>query len=244
MADDWMCEDQRPVTDVHWWGSHLGWTEPEPPQMPMAFHIGIWTDVPKNPNDPTSFSHPGQMIWQHVCYNYVWNFAGYDKDPRYADPADPTDTTGTTVDATVIQPAVQDSCFQYYCVLPQSEWFYQKPSANGTGQVYWLSIAAMYGPDQPDPVYPWGWKTRPHFFNDDAVRIHNTQDGTWPPVVGSIWLDGKPVEFPDHVSWDLAFELTTDRPESVTPSPDINLDGIVNYLDVAIVANWWLTAGP
>lgn len=31
MADDWECKDERPVTDIHWWGSFLGWTQPTMP---------------------------------------------------------------------------------------------------------------------------------------------------------------------------------------------------------------------
>ena len=46
VADDWLCEDDRPVTDLHWWGSFIGWTQPYlPPQIPIGFHIGIWTDL-------------------------------------------------------------------------------------------------------------------------------------------------------------------------------------------------------
>jgi hypothetical protein len=246
MADDWLCEDQRPVTDIHWWGSFLKWLEPEPPLLPDAFHFGIWTDVPKDADNLHSFSHPGKLIWEHVCRDYKWNFAGYDKDPRKTDTTDPT--LSHVTDTTVIQPAVHDSCFQFYCNLPQDKWFYQKPRENGKGRVYWLSIAAIYNPDQGDPQYPWGWKTRPHYFNDDAVRIWKLVDGsgseTWPPVKGVVWQDGKPVEFPQGISWDLAFELTTNKPEPVGPSPDLNLDNIVNWLDVAIVANSWLETIP
>jgi len=35
--------------------------------------------------------------------------------------------------------------------------------------VYWLSIGAIYD-GAPEPDFPWGWKTRPHFYHDDAVR--------------------------------------------------------------------------
>ncbi|MHC4648842.1 MAG: DUF7901 domain-containing protein, partial [Planctomycetota bacterium] len=62
MADDWHCKDPRPVTDIHWWGSFIGWVDSnEPNLMPSGFHFGIWTDVPRNPNIFNSFSHPGEM---------------------------------------------------------------------------------------------------------------------------------------------------------------------------------------
>jgi hypothetical protein len=226
MADDWMCEDPRPVTDIHWWGSFVNWNEPDPPALPIAFHFGIWTDVPAGKDlDPNvKFSHPGRMIWEHICSNYLWTFVGYDKDPRNS-----------------ADPIVRDSCFQFWCDLPTSEWFYQKPNINGRGRVHWLSIAAIY-PTVIIPQYPWGWKTRPHFFNDDAVRIMKLTDGTWPPTVGSVWDGGMSVEYPQKISWDLAFELTTNENEPNVPNPDLNLDGIFNFKD--LLFNRWLEMWP
>ena len=219
MADDWLCEDNRPITDIHWWGSFIGWTQPYPPQLPSAFHIGIWTDVPAG--SQTTFSHPGKLIWETFSDKYVWNFAGYDLDPRGQ--------------------SENEACFQFNLLLPQDEWFYQETNEpNGT--VYWLSIAALYNDDTSLPQHPWGWKTRPHNFNDDAVRAYGTMEGTWPPTIGSNWGEGEPLEYPSGQSWDLAFELTTNEPR-IPLSADLNLDGIVNLRDLAIMADQWLTTG-
>lgn len=229
MADDWHCKDQRPVTDIHWWGSHLGWIDSnDPPLMPIGFHFGIWTDVPVGADlvSNVNFSHPGEMIWEHECYDYHREFVAYDKDPR-----------GSPVG----EPEVHDSCFQYYCDLPESVWFYQKPSADGHGTIYWLSIAAIYQSGM-DPEYPWGWKTRPHFFQDDAVRIRTLEEGGaagWPPSVGAKFLTGQPIEYPDGVSWDLAFELTTNKTDP-PPFIDSNFDGVYDFFDFAFDAQWWL----
>ena len=156
MADDWKCEDDRPITDIHWWGSFLGWTQPHlPPVLPKAFHIGIWTDVPVG-GAGNSFSHPGTLLWENLCDTAVWNFAGYDLDPR--DPCEAMEN---------------EACFQWAQFLSQDEWFRQEPMADGMPNIYWLSIAAVYDPcdyQKPD-FYPWGWKTRPHVFQDDAVRV-------------------------------------------------------------------------
>ncbi|MDH7601256.1 MAG: hypothetical protein QHI38_03825, partial [Armatimonadota bacterium] len=189
-ADDWECTDKRPITDIHWWGSFTNWTQPYlPPQMPKAFHIGIWTDAPVDPpNNP--FSHPGVLIWEHFCDNYTVNFAGYDVDPR--------------------KQTENEACFQFHQYLPPEHWFYQDPGPNERN-VYWLSIAAVY--DSPEVPFPWGWKTRPHFWNDDAVRIWQVADpagmSSWPPKIGYSWLQGQEIQYPRDVSWDLAFELTT-----------------------------------
>ncbi|MFA6177146.1 MAG: hypothetical protein WC765_11270, partial [Phycisphaerae bacterium] len=63
-----------------------------------------------------------------------------------------------------------------------------------------------------------------------------------PPIIGAQWMVGAPIEFPAGVSWDVAFELTTN--EEGTPSADLNHDKIVNFKDFAIFASQWLTAGP
>lgn len=238
VADDWLCQDERPVTDIHWWGSFIGWRQPVlPPVVPKAFHLGIWTDVPiSNPSDPLAFSHPGRMIWEHVCDNWVWNFAGYDADPR--------------CDYDMICQK-NEACFQFNQLLSQDDWFFQKPDPEGKGRVYWLSISAIYDPqDWAQIRYPWGWKTRPHFFNDDAVRIFMTPDGIWPPKLGSTFGQGEPIQLPPYpspggMSWDMAFELTTNvKPPCHTLEADINHDCIVNLLDLRIMAQQWLMTSP
>lgn len=198
-ADDWLCMDQRPVTDIHWWGSFVGWTQPDPPPMPQAFHIGIWTDVPAG---PLPFSHPGTLIWQTIRGDFTWNFAGYDKDPRAL--------------------VENEACFQFNQVLPREEWFYQNPGPNGQ-RIYWLSIAAIY---QEPPQFPWGWKTRPHFFQDDAVRILDAS--IWPPVVGASWTGGEPIEW-EGISWDLAFELSTIEEERLDFGDAPDATGALGY---------------
>ena len=239
VADDWRCKDDRPVTDIHWWGSFIGWNLPLPPPiMPKAFHIGIWNNIPDpNPGDPTVFSHPNEMVWENYCDNWVWNFAGYDEDPRAQQ---------------------DDTCFQFTQLLSQDEWFWQDPCdpCDPNGRVYWLSIAAIYDPcDYTDPeFYPWGWKTRPHFFNDDAVQITNTTnpvDGnSWPGApltVGHQWVAGGPIFWPDpNFSWDVAFELTTNKPAyHDDPIPgDLNFDKIVNLFDLDIMGGRWLNSVP
>jgi hypothetical protein len=47
-ADDFRCLGTMPITSVHWWGSHQGWEQPgsEPPDLPIAWRIGFWSNVP------------------------------------------------------------------------------------------------------------------------------------------------------------------------------------------------------
>jgi hypothetical protein len=159
----------------------------------------------------------------------VWNFAGYDKDPRLY--GDYPDGTGEPNKPGFDEP--MDTCFQFNQLLSEDEWFYQEPNDpfddDPNATVYWLSIAPIYNHgdyDDPD-FYPWGWKTRRPEWNDDAVRISSVMDATagfthWPPGIGSRWASGTPIEWPDN----------------------LNNDGIVNLLDFVITADQWLTAGP
>ncbi len=179
VADDWNSTGPEPVTDIHWWGSFIGWSDEQPPHMPDKFHICIWTDVPAGGDPP--WSHPGRVIWETYCENFTWELVGWDVDPR-----DPN--------------AAPDACFKFEQDLGQDQWFW--PEDEDT--IYWVSIAAYYNSVQP-PDYAWGWKTRPRYFSDDAVMISNPTD----PHPDALFVSGEPIEYPQGVSWDMAFELTT-----------------------------------
>lgn len=199
VADDWRCTDDQPVTDVHWWGSYLGWNESTPPASgPQRFKLGIWTDVKAGVD--REFSHPGTLIWQWVAARSELNerYAGCDYYPQMMD--------------------MSETCFQYDLILPEAAWFYQE----GDTTIYWLSIAADY--DVIPNGGKWGWKTRPHYFNDFAVL----SDDPASPEVGSVWNNGQPVS----LNWDMAFALTTeiaetqydygDAPDPSYPTLDVN----------------------
>ncbi len=97
---------------------------------------------------------------------------------------------------------VPDTCFKYDFQIPQEQWFWQE----GPDTIYWLSIAAIYEP----PIVvanPWGWKTREKYFNDDAIRILAPTDPNL-AAGNDTYIDGYPIEH-EGVSWDMAFELTT-----------------------------------
>jgi len=169
VADDWVCETDTPVTDVHWWGSLIDWSRAEPFRLPDGFLFTIWTDVPKNVDE--EFSHPGEVIWEAYHTDYTWVFDGWDINPQ--DPLAPPEAT-----------------YLFEVDLPEDEWFWQDLGEH----IYWISIAADYGDTAPSDVqYPWGWKTRPRDplspAPDDAVMILNP---TTPGLPG-------PVLIPDDV---------------------------------------------
>lgn len=146
IADDWFCRDPRPVTGIRWWGSYLDWEQPEPPEhAPAAFHLGMWTDVPKGVD--SEWSHPGELVWEFGVERFATDekVVGGDFMPDHMEKP--------------------DSCFEYYVELPKENWFYQEKDST----VYWLSVAAIY--EEPPEIHPWGWKTRELYFNDLGVRI-------------------------------------------------------------------------
>lgn len=186
-ADDWICSTADPVTDIHWWGSFKNWMGHEPPSdAPMAFHIGIWTDVPAGVD---GFSHPGEMIWQVICDRFTSTFVGWDIDPR-----DPN--------------APPEACFLFEQDLLPAEYFQQEAGQH----VYWVSISAMYLNGVTTP-HVFGWKTLPHdpvLNPDDAVRIFMPNA----PLPGMPYASGQPIFWPTPAeSWDLAFRLTTTPPQ-------------------------------
>lgn len=183
MADDFLCQDDRPITDIHWWGSYIGWQELEPPPNAAdMFHIGIWTDVAAgDPYNPFPWSHPGVMLWEWWVSRDQLNeqWVGCDFHPWFM--------------------PVPESTFRYDFIIPESEWFWQEPGEN----VYWLSIAPKCEPED----HPWGWLTRQPNWNDAAVRIFMPPA----PVPGAVFEQGDPVIVEDQ-NWDLAFVLTTNEP--------------------------------
>ena len=72
---------------------------------------------------------------------------------------------------------------------------------------------------------------------DDAVRIQDLS-GNFPPAIGDSWTGGEPIML-DLVSWDLAFELTTNEKPPGTcyeHDGDINHDCIVDIIDFSLLA--------
>ena len=246
VADDWRCLRRTPVTAIVWFGSYIGYayeacgTYLMPlPIKPDHFKLTVWTDVPANPGDPNSYSHPGSSIWQYVTSTYDEVFVGYDKYP-HGEPNEPV--------------------FRYSVRLPEDKWFHQ-PDFN---EVFWLSVQAVYDTHQPN--YKWGWTNHQHMFNDGAVKGIKELSGQWQwrKVVEqqdnsadmSFILFTDPnrcstcanyncdtyVNFLDYA--DFADSWLTSVPPGGYDNSDLNCDGTINWSDVAILAQQWLGLCP
>jgi len=215
VADDWSCDDERPITGFQWWGSFEGWTQSVLPSVvPLAFHVAVWTDGSSEGEKRTGQGCPDTLLWETYCTNWTWNIAGYSSDPR-----------GST----------SETSFQFTCLLNQDQWF-DPPLSKDKNEmplpaVYWLSIAALYdtattkAQSSASLQRAWGWTTRPQPSGSGAMQVATIDASginatTWPPSPGSHWLSGGRIEYPQATAWDLAFELLTNQ-ESPASDPDL-----------------------
>ncbi|MHC4500208.1 MAG: DUF7901 domain-containing protein, partial [Planctomycetota bacterium] len=220
VADDFRCLGSMPITSIHWWGSYVGWEDPDPPPgalQPVGWRIGFWSNVPAgSPPDP-NYSYPQELLWAIDV------------------PADRVDEERVGVD---MYPGIPpETCFQYYLQLDPDEYFWQDDYNDLTkDSIFWISIAAIYPTAGDDPPYPWGWKTRPWSWMDDAVRIWLTDD----PVPGTV-LDPWNIEpIKDTIwgeSYDVAFELDTDPNYIKWEQPFTGIRNWPHYEDEKSMAN-------
>ena len=174
LADDWQCSETGPVKDIHFWGS---WMHGNVGKI-KAFHLKIYSDVPKNTDAP--YSHPGNILWQGVFTDFGMIPIRPGSLEGWYEPA-----------GTALFPGDHNEYWQYDFLLEQAQWFQQT-----AGTIYWLCVSAEL--EQGQIGYQWGWKSSTVQFNDDAVYV--------PPLTGQ-WHDlYKPLAFTE--SMDLSFVIT------------------------------------
>jgi len=173
LADDWLCTDPRPVTDIHFWGS---WKFDEFPTNAPAFRIQIWSDEPAIGQ---MHSRPREFLWEAT--EFTWAAREYYK----LDPTGPGEgwydpNTGEylpSTDWTIWQLNIDVSKNPFYQV---------------EGTVYWLVVQAWFPDGTQGPEL--GWKTcdpKSHW-NDDAVWA----DGELFPIPG-MQYDWRELRYPD-----------------------------------------------
>jgi len=153
LADDWMCSESGPVTDIHFWGS---WRQDIVGDI-TSIHVSIHDNIPEPP-----FSQPGELLWERDFFPGEWAERVYGTgDQGWFNP-----NTGEAF------PSDHDLFYQYNIVdIPEP--FLQQRDA-----IYWLDISVMV----EDPaVMEWGWKTSLEHFEDDAV-FGDLPDPQWTPL--------------------------------------------------------------
>lgn len=198
LADDFVCTNTGPITDIHLWGS---WLNNFVASNSITFWLGIFTDVAANP--PTEpFSHPGNLIW-----NQCFGPGQYSEMPwspaseQFIDPGPPS-FLGT------------DNEVWYYCFFPTNP-----PTQQGLPAApkrYWLAVYALLPAGTADYF---GWKTTTNVQNDVSVHLPfnppacpNLATGT---VLGG-WLRTFAPGVP-QAPLDLAFKITTRTNGCIVP---------------------------
>jgi len=154
VADDWKCLDGKPLIDLHWWGSYIGW-EKESPQPPSTtpgvagFRIRIYADVPAGQDPEMPWSHPGELLYQQDYRDFSERYYG-------------------TITYTTSSGTYYEHVYYYSIDL--------KPFQQTQGSIYWLSISALPAASNQ---WPWGWETSLEHWNDDAVTGVPSADPPW-----------------------------------------------------------------
>lgn len=159
LADDFLCTESGPITDIHIWGSWLGdQVDPQP-----AFTLSIHADVPAGPEQP--FSQPGETLWLRAFApgSYAARLYAGQIEEGWMTPPSIYVFPGDT------------ACYQYNFTIPVSAAFTQE-----VGTIYWLDV-------QVSSTNRFGWKTAvyPPHFSDDAVWAVGSEPGplAWQPLV-------------------------------------------------------------
>ena len=189
LADDFVCTNTGPITDIHLWGS---WLNNQIVPNTITFWVGLFDDVPAGPGNP--FSRPGQLLWEE-CFapGSYSELPGPTGQETFLDPGPPT-TVGT------------DQQIWYYCFYPTNPPTQYGSSSHPTN--YWLAVYAQM-PAAGGGYF--GWKTTTNVQHDVSVHTFfnpqtcpNLALGTslagWTPTVTSGTAQR---------SLDLAFKLNT-----------------------------------
>jgi hypothetical protein len=186
VADDWMCSETGPVTDIHFWcsweGDFVGELE--------WIDVEIFTDLPAgHPDNPYSYSIPGESRWYQSFHPTEWTIRDYGiGEQGWYDP------------------------FTELWVIPDHQGIFQVnitgipvPGAfeQVEGEIYWLAISARMVEGCQGQL---GWKTSLEHWNDDAVWVDLPPSGDIP------WNELRDPR-PPYESLDMAFVIT---PEPAT----------------------------
>jgi hypothetical protein len=158
VADDWLCTESGPVTDVHFWFSQFSGGQPEVPPVINGVHLSIHANLPADTTTP--YSRPGALLWlRDLSPTQVqWRLDGTGQQGWY--------------DSSLGGVYVPNDHTLYYQmnITDFTNPFYQY-----SGEIYWLDISIQ-------STRPVGWKTsRSPQFMDTAVWGSVNSPG-WQPI--------------------------------------------------------------
>ncbi|HUK82963.1 MAG TPA: PEP-CTERM sorting domain-containing protein [Verrucomicrobiae bacterium] len=153
LADDWLCTETGPVSDIHLWFSSQADQSFTVDQIRLV-HLSIHADVPAG---SVPFSQPGVLLWQADLLPGQFSVRPYGTgEEGWYDP-----NTGYWQ---------KPDHFQYYQLnivdIPD-------PLIQQQGIIYWLDVSV-----QAVDVHL-GWKTSLQHFKDDAVWTDVPTSANW-----------------------------------------------------------------
>ena len=214
-ADDFISDGRR-ITDIHWWGSYIGWQAATPADefYPVVAPISIderplGFDLSWHLHDP-AMGGPGMVLTNIFI---------------------PMDRCHEMYYCTIPQASIGSRYafeheYQYYVDL-LDENLDTIPWPEEAGGHYWLNIQAVFATNfipslewEAGINYPhegWGWKIAgveyPDGTSDVQLQPSVVSSNFWPVTIWNV--SGLPWWHPSPgLKHDLAFELTTDQPDT------------------------------
>jgi len=219
LADDFLCQSQDRITDVHIWGS---WKEDEVGEIDLV-GLSIHDNVPSfwdpgngeyEPSQPGPERWFGEVVPQSV-YDPAFH-SGYFTIRQYAN-IQPQYESWWEVGEVLI-PDGDQVVWQINCYIDEDKAFQQEGTLMDP-RIYWLDLKVEVRPVATGTQPQFGWKTSQEHFEDDAV-IWDEQCQIWKelryPQGHPLWdpFDPcDPLDDPAIGSVDLAFVIT---PEPAT----------------------------
>jgi len=161
-ADDWLCTESGPVSDIHMWYS---WQD-DAEGLFAGVALTIWSDSPDPDGPGPLFSHPDEVLWGDAFFvasgDVTTRLYGIG-DQGWYDPA-----TGSSY---------RPDHSEYHQLNVDD---IQDPFIQEAGTVYWLQVDII-----------WylggfaGWKTSLDHFNDNAVW-YDTNTDEWRELIDPI----------------------------------------------------------
>ena len=163
LADDFRCEEDGPISQIHFWLSSR-WETPFEIQG-----VDVWI----HDNDLSGpYSKPGQVLWNHNFLQTEVTVRSYGQgDQGWYDPAEPRHVLNDH--RMIYQANITD--------IPD-------PFPQASGEIYWLALT-LYGVHEFEPLEAMelGWKTSVSDpFEDAAVWSVNIGGPNWQPLADPI----------------------------------------------------------